>query len=502
LIEKVFLGSIVSLLGARVQEISDLPAMSLTEVLSRLLSVLSLIAINAFFVAAEFSMVTVRRSRINQLVEAGDIAALTVQSLQKSIERLLSTMQLGITLSSLALGWIGEETIAVLVRMSIASLPLPLYIKSAVPHSLGISIVTFFLLAYLQIVLGELFPKSVALLYSEQLARSLGPPSLLISRLFNPFVSFLNQSTRSLLQLAGIEYDLTHRPVTPQELQLIIATSTESSGLEAEERELLNNVFEFGEVWVEEVMVQRPNIIALPKTATLQTLLDEMAISNHSRYPVTGDSLDDIIGIIGFKQLAKPLAEGLLSPDTPIVTWMRAVRFVPEMMLLGELLPLMQSSSEEIAIVVDEFGGISGLVTLRDLIAEIIGRSYESPDSKEIALQVLDDRTFLVQAQLNVDDVNQILNLDLPVADDYQTIGGFLSYQLQRMPAVGDVWHCENAELTVVSACGPRLEQIQIQLLDGAAGDLILGEIVAAGGEVVAKGRKNSGLSSVAKLSH
>ncbi|MCW6053955.1 hemolysin family protein [Lyngbya sp. CCAP 1446/10] len=490
----------MSLLGARVQEIADLPAMTPTEVLSRLLSVLLLIAINAFFVAAEFSMVTVRRSRINQLVEAGDIAALTVQSLQKSIERLLSTMQLGITLSSLALGWIGEDTIAVLVRMSIASLPLPLYIKSALAHSLGISIVTFFLLAYLQIVLGELFPKSVALLYSEQLARSLGPPSLLISRLFNPFVSFLNQSTRSLLRFAGIEYDLKHRPVTPKELQLIIATSSESSGLEAEERELLNNVFEFGEVWVEEVMVPRPSIIALSKTATFQTLLDEMAISNHSLYPVTGDSLDDIIGIIGFKQLAKPLAEGLLSPDTEIVTWMGAVRFVPEMMLLGELLPLMQSSSEEIAIVVDEFGGISGLVTLRDLIAEIIGRTYQSPDSKEIALQVLDDRTFLVQAQLNVDDVNQILNLDLPVADEYQTIGGFLSYQLQRMPAVGEVWRGDNAELTVVSAIGPRLDQIQIQLLDATAGD-ILGEIVAAGGEVVAKGRSNSGLRGGARLS-
>jgi Hemolysins and related proteins containing CBS domains len=143
-------------------------------------------------------------------------------------------------------------------------------------------------------------------------------------------------------------------------------------------------VFEFGEVWVEEVMVPRPSIVALPKTATFQTLLDEMAISHHSRYPVTGDSLDDIIGIIGFKQLAKPLAQGLLSPDTPIVTWMGSVRFVPEMMLLGELLPLMQSSSEEIAIVVDEFGGISGLVTLRDLIAEIIGRSYESPTVKKL----------------------------------------------------------------------------------------------------------------------
>ncbi|WP_333077298.1 hemolysin family protein [Microcoleus sp. Pol1C5] len=492
----------MSLLGARVQEISDLPAMSSTEVLSRLLSVLLLIAINAFFVAAEFSMVTVRRSRINQLVEAGDVAALTVQSLQQSIERLLSTMQLGITLSSLALGWIGESTIAVLVRMSIGYLPLPIYIKSAIAHSFSISIVTFLLLAYVQIVLGELFPKSVALLYSEQLARTLGPPSLLIARVFKPFVSFLNQSTRSLLRFAGIEYDLRHRPVTPEELQLIIATSSESSGLEAEKRELLNNVFEFGEVWVEEVMVPRPSIVALPKTATFQTLLDEMAISHHSRYPVTGDSLDDIIGIIGFKQLAKPLAEGLLSPDTPILPWMDSVRFVPEMMLLGELLPLMQSSSEEIAIVVDEFGGISGLVTLRDLIAEIIGRSYESPDSKEIALQVLDDRTYLVQAQLNLDDVNQILNLDLPVTDEYQTIGGFLSYQLQRMPAVGEVWRGENVELTVVSVSGPRLDQLQIHLLEDAAGDRVLDEVTAADEEVVGKGRKNSGLSSVGKFSH
>ncbi|TAE80877.1 MAG: HlyC/CorC family transporter [Oscillatoriales cyanobacterium] len=480
---------------------ADLPAMSWAEVLSRLLSVLLLIAINAFFVTAEFSMVTVRRSRINQLVEAGDVPAITVQSLIHSIERLLSTMQLGITLSSLALGWIGEDTIAVLIRMSIGYLPLPIYLKSAIAHSASISIVTFFLLAYLQIVLGEILPKSVALVYSEQLARSLGPPSLLISRLFNPFVSFLNQSTRSLLQLAGIEYERTHQPVTPQELQLIIATSSESSGLEAEERELLNNVFEFGEVCVEEVMVPRPSIVALPKTATFQNLLDEMAISNHSRYPVTGDSLDDIIGIIGFKQLAKPLAEGLLSPDTPIVTWISAVRFVPEMMLLGELLPLMQGSSEEIAIVVDEFGGISGLVTLRDLIAEIIGRTYESPDNKEIALQVLDDRTFLAQAQLNVDDVNQILNLDLQVTDEYQTLGGFLSYQLQRMPAVGEVWRCENAELTVVSACGPRLDQIQIQLLDGAARDRVLGEVAAAGGEVGGKGRSNSGLKGAAKFS-
>ncbi len=479
---------------------ADLSAMGWTDVLSRLLSVMLLIAINAFFVAAEFSMVTVRRSRIAQLVEAGDVQAQTVQSLLRSIERLLSTMQLGITLSSLALGWIGEDTIAVLVQTSVASLPLPNYIKESIAHSVGISIVTFFLLAYLQIVFGELAPKSIALLYSEQLARGLGPLISTIARLFTPFIWFLNRSTRSLFQLAGIEYGATHRPVSPEELQLIIATSSESSGLQAEERELLNNVFEFGEVCVEEVMVPRPSIAVLPKTATFQTLLAEVASSNHSRYPVTGDSFDDIIGIIDFKELAKPLAEGLLSPDTPIATWMRPVRFVPEMMVLGELLPLMQREAEELAIVVDEFGGISGLVTLRDLIAEIIGRTYESPDSEEIALQVLDDRTFLVQAQLNVDDVNQILNLDLSVTDEYQTIGGFLSYQLQRMPAVGEVWRCENVEFTVVSVCGPRLDQIQIHLLSGAAGDRTLGEVAAADGEVAGKGRANSGLKSAEKF--
>jgi CBS domain containing-hemolysin-like protein len=479
---------------------AELSAMGWTDVLSRLLSVMLLIAINAFFVAAEFAMVTVRRSRINQLVEAGDVPAQTVQSLQQSIERLLSTMQLGITLSSLALGWIGEDTIAVLVQTSIASLPLPSYLKESIAHSVGISIVTFFLLAYLQIVFGELAPKSIALLYSEQLARGLSPLISGIAHLFSPFIWFLDRSTRSLLRLTGFEYGATHRPVTPEELQLIIATSSESSGLQAEERELLNNVFEFGEVCVEEVMVPRPNIAVLSKNATFQNLLAEVAVSNHSRYPVTGDSLDDIIGIIDFKQLAKPLAEGLLFPDTPIVSWMRPVRFVPEMMVLGELLPLMQREAEEIAIVVDEFGGISGLVTLRDLIAEIIGRTYESPDSEEIALQVLDDRTFLVQAQLNVDDVNQILNLNLPVTDEYQTIGGLLSYHLQKMPEVGEVWRSENAELTVVAACGPKLEQIQIRLLSGAADDRALSEVLEAEEKVTRKGRSNSRLKGVAKF--
>ncbi|MEM7717417.1 MAG: CNNM domain-containing protein, partial [Cyanobacteria bacterium P01_A01_bin.68] len=209
-----------------------------TEVGLRLLSVLLLIAINAFFVTAEFSMVTVRRSRIHQLVEAGDIQAIAVKVLQRSIDRLLSTTQLGITLSSLALGWIGESTIVELINVWLESIPVPGELNLFIAHSLSIPI-TFFLIAYLQIVLGELCPKSVAMLYSEELARFLGPSVTAIVRFFSPFIWILNQSTRFLLRLFGIEYTgkSWRPPVTPEELLLIISTERESTGLRARERE-------------------------------------------------------------------------------------------------------------------------------------------------------------------------------------------------------------------------------------------------------------------------
>lgn len=199
-----------------------------------------------FFVMAEFSMVTVRRTRIQQLVQTGDLGAIAVETLQKSIDRLLSTAQLGITLSSLALGWIGEGTIAVLVEQWFESWPLFLRANYLLAHSISVPM-AFFAIAYLQIVLGELCPKSVAMLYSEKLARFLAPSVKAIVRFFSPFIWILNQSNYWLLRLFRIEYtgQSWRPPVTPEELQLIISTERESTGLENAERELLNNVFEF-----------------------------------------------------------------------------------------------------------------------------------------------------------------------------------------------------------------------------------------------------------------
>jgi len=442
------------------------PGLTWADVGLRLLSVLLLIAINAFFVTAEFSMVTVRRSRIHQLVKAGDIQAIAVETLQRSIDRLLSTTQLGITLSSLALGWIGENTIVVLVNAWLKSWTLPETTTNFLAHSLSIPI-AFFLVAYLQIVLGELCPKSLALLYSEQLARFLGPSVKAIVRFFSPFIWILNQSTRCLLRVFGIEYtgQSWRPPVTSEELQMIIATERESTGLEHSERQLLNNVFEFGDVTAQDVMIPRTGIIALPKDATFQNLLQEMTASGHSRYPIIGESVDDIRGIVYFRDLAQPLAMEKLTFTSHLQPWMRPARFVPENTPLSELLPMMQQEKPAMVIVVDEFGGTVGLVTIQDVIGEIIGNTGEPEKNDDLLIEIVDQDTFLVQAQINLEDLNEVLNLNLPLTREYQTLGGFLLYQLQKMPTKGEIFLYENLQFTIVSVVGPRLHQIQVQRL-------------------------------------
>ncbi|MBW4463767.1 MAG: hemolysin family protein [Nodosilinea sp. WJT8-NPBG4] len=442
----------------------QLPAAAIA---SRLLAVLLLISINAFFVAAEFSMVSVRRSRISQLVSQGDVQAKTVQQLQRSLNRLLSTTQLGITLSSLALGWVGESTMAVTLAFWITQTPLSADQSEALAHALAIP-AAFFLVAYLQIVLGELCPKSVAMLYPEQLARFLGPPSLTIARLFNPFIWILNQSTRLLLRLVNIQYSdqVTYSRLTPEELQLIIRTTAETPGLEAEERVILNNVFEFRDVTAGEIMVPRTQINAIPLAATFGELIEVVADTEHSRYPVMGDSLDDIQGMVELKQFLQPLAHQQINADTLIRPWVKPARFVPEYTSLHELLATMQRTGEELVVVVDEFGGTAGLLTLRDLTTEIIGEIHEPDSDTEQPVQLLEDQSYRVKAHTDLEEVNTLLNLTLPYSDDYQTLGGFLIFQMQKIPNAGDRLVFADREWVVLSTDGPRLGDILVRSLD------------------------------------
>ncbi|MEO1619713.1 MAG: hemolysin family protein [Cyanobacteria bacterium J06632_3] len=478
------------------------PALTGPEIATRLMAVVALILLNAFFVTVEFSIVSVRRSRINQLVSVGDAQAQTVQKLQQKLTSLLSTTQLGITLSSLALGWIGEHTMAALIKHWFTRLPVSAQTAEFLAHSAALPI-AFLLLAYLQIVLGELCPKSVALNHPEYLARILGPPSLTIARFLNPFVWLLNQSTSLLLSLIGVKENSGGRygRVTPEELRLLINTSTEIPELKKGEREILSNVFEFRSATVEEVMVPRTQIAALSKTATFQELLDEIVMSGHSRYPVMGESLDDILGIIHFHDLARPLSQGTLSPETLIAPWITPVRVVPELLPLNELLSQMQQSAREMVIVVDEYGGTAGLVTFRDLTAEIVG-DVENVSS-EAQIITKDAHTLIFPAQTDLEDVNARLSLSLPTSDDYLTLGGFVIFELQKIPEVNEQLNYQDLEFTVVAAEGPKLTKIQIRrlgqpliLTNAEAPAAVRKAADKATGRPVPMGRKNAGEST------
>ncbi len=257
--------------------------------------------------------------------------------------------------------------------------------------------------------------------------------SKLSTRLFNPLIWVINHSTRWLLRLGGINYSGQgwRTPVSPQELQLIIATERESTGLKARARELLNNVFEFGDVTASEVMIQRNHMISLPINGTFESLLEVVTATGHSRYPVVGKSLDDVCGIIEFKELATPLVTGI-ALETPLKSWVRPVRFVPEHTPLSELLPIMQRSHLSMVMIVDEFGGIVGLATIKDLVAEIIGDTGEPGSADELMIERLDEQTYLVQAQMNLEDLNELLKLSLPLKKRISDIGGLFAISVTK----------------------------------------------------------------------
>ncbi|MBF2056447.1 MAG: HlyC/CorC family transporter [Cyanobacterium sp. T60_A2020_053] len=442
----------------------------------RLLAVFVLIAINAFFVTAEFAIVSVRRSRVNHLVLEGDIPFQTVQSLQKSLDRLLSTTQLGITLSSLALGWIGEGAIAQSLQSIVVSLSLSARLTDIFIHSISIPL-SFILLVYLQIVLGELCPKSLALIHAESLARFLAPSIRVIGIIFKPFIDIINQSTRFLLTIIGIKYNGQgwYQQVTPEELQLIIRTERESSGLEAEERELLSNVFEFGDVEAIEIMTPRVDIDAVNLNATYEDLFQEVALSNHSRYPVIGESLDDIRGFIHTRDclafLAQTTVEGADSSlsnklNQSIEDLIKPIKFISESTLLSEILTIMERSRLKMVIIVDEYGGTSGLVSMQDLINEILGYEESNQEDQEFSVKVIDEQNFLVSAQMNLEELNDLLDFDLPLTEEYNTLAGFLIYQWQKIPAQNEVFGFDNLVFTIADIDGPRLNKIKITVVN------------------------------------
>lgn len=431
----------------------------------RLGAVLFLVAANAFFVAAEFALVASRRTRIDAWVRRGDRKAMVVKKALLSLDRYISGTQLGITLASLGLGWIGEPAVAGTIEYLFAGLPAPL--DAIATHGVA-SGLAFAAITFLHIVLGELAPKALALLHPESTSRWVAPPLILFTIATNPFIWLLNGTANALLRLFGArpqsELERVH---SPEELRMLVEQSRRTGSLGVGNARLLEGVFEFSEKNARNVMTPRTDIVALPASSTIEEAADQVAAAGRSRYPVYGESLDDIVGVVHAKDILRALRAGNAKTVKNIA---RPAFFVPGTRDVEDVLADMKRQKVHIAIVLDEFGGTAGLVTMEDLLEEIVGPIYDEYDqapaaapgaTAAAAAAAASGAPPILTGGTEIGEVNRLLRLHLD-DDDYTTIGGLLFGKLGRLPKVGDRVTLQGTTFEILEMDGRRVGKVRV----------------------------------------
>jgi CBS domain containing-hemolysin-like protein len=421
-----------------------------------LILVLLLVAANGFFVAAEFSLVSVRRSRVVSLVESGDVRAATLLGLLDNLNSYISATQLGITMASLGLGWIGEPALSRLLEV-----PLHGLVSNAVRHTIAIA-AAFTIITCLHIVLGELAPKTLALDRAERVAMAVAWPLRLFHSLFRWPIWLLDFAGRSTVRLLGLQCSPDHASVyTVDELRQIINISHTSGTLEADEQQLLHRIFEFSDSEVQDVMIPRNAVTALPVTATLDETLAAFNSRGFSRIPVYQEQLDNIVGIAVRRDL-EPFLSHSNTQDFDLAVLIHPPRFIPANAQLSTALKQMQSARTHMIFVVDEYGGFEGIITLEDLLEEIVGEIDDEYDDVSPSQCIEDNDDYLLDGMLTVREVNIRLNLQLPEDAPYSTIAGFLLAQAGRLLQPGENIIFQETRFTVESVDRKRIRRVRV----------------------------------------
>ena len=424
----------------------------------RLLAVVALVLANAFFVAAEFALVAARRTRIEAMVRRGDRKARTVQAALQDLYRQLSAAQLGITVASILLGYVSEDTVAHLFRDWFAALPplLDFLTRGGVASTVAVAVVSF-----LHVVFGEQAPKAWAITHPESTSRWVAAPLIFFSWITRPFTDLLNWSAGRVGRLLGLkgttaELEQIH---SPEELRMLVEQSRKRGKLDADDARLLQGVFEFSEKTAREVMTPRTEMVALPADLTLEQAADQVAIAGRSRYPVYGESLDDILGVVHAKDI---LAGVRAAKGGTLRTVLRPAMFVPGTREVEDVLADMKRQKIHLAIVLDEFGGTAGLVTMEDLLEEIVGPIYDEYDQPGGELRVAPPGAApVISGATPLRDVNRVFGLELD-EQDYTTIGGFLFGAIGRLPKVADQVAVKGAVFEILEMDGRRVGKVRV----------------------------------------
>jgi len=413
--------------------------------------------LNGFFVAAEFAMVKVRASQIELRAQQGSLLAGLARHILAHLDAYLSGCQLGITLASLGLGWIGEPVVATLVADVAAAMGISM--DPSTLHSVSIAI-AFSLITVLHIVLGEMAPKSWAIRKAEAVTLAVAVPMRAFYFVFKPIITSLNWMSNALLKSIGIQPSSDHETHSAQELLYLVQESGRQGALEVSERELIENVFEFTETTASQVMVPRSRIVGVDIATPVAALLDRVMDEGYSRLPVYAQSIDTIVGIL----YAKDLLTMMHHTDLIILQdILHPAYMVSEEMPLKQLLREMQARRVHMAIVLDEFGGTAGLITLEDIVEEIVGNIQDEYDDEAPAVAATTPDVFDLAASVHIDEANDILPVPLPESDEYETVGGLINARAGRIPAVGDVVTIEPYECEIIGSTPRRVERVRLR---------------------------------------
>jgi CBS domain containing-hemolysin-like protein len=417
---------------------------------------LVLVALNGFFVAAEFALVRVRDSRLVQLEQEGSSRAGRVRAALQDLDAYLSVCQVGITVASLALGWVGEPAVSALIRPLLHGVGIENErIVELIAVVLGFAVIT-----YAHLVFGEQAPKYYSIQRAEGVSMNISRPLRFFMILFRPLVWLVNASTNFILRPWGIRLGEEMEAHSEEELRIMISSSTSSGVLDPQERDYLNNVFDFGDTVARAVMVPRPDIEALPITASLEELVERAAFGRYTRYPVYEGDLDNVLGAVHVKDLFRAAKED--GDGFDIRPLIRDCLVVPETKRIEQILREFQSRKLQMAIVIDEWGSVEGLITIEDVVEELVGEIQDEFDEDEAAIEPLGENTYAVDGRIPITDVNDYFDLDLP-HEDFDTIGGFVLGSLGRPPEPGDVVPADGVTLRVKSVDGPRVSMLTLE---------------------------------------
>jgi CBS domain containing-hemolysin-like protein len=418
-----------------------------------LLAVFGLVLANAFFVAAEFALVGARATRLEEMSNAGDRKATLALTAVQSLDRYISATQLGITLASLGLGWIGEPAVARLIEGAFAFLPAGL--RPLTVHGLAVGI-AFAFITMLHIVLGELAPKAIALLYPERTSGLVVAPLMGFSWVMAGPIRLLNGLAARTLRIFRIRAPTSHERVhSVEEIRMLVERSGEEGRLPQEDARMLEGVFEFSEKTAEEVMTPRTEVVALPADATVEAAVDVAAEAKKSRYPVYQETLDEIVGIVHTKDLLQALRQ---RPGSLVKDLLRPPLFVPGTREVEDVLVDMKRMKTHMAVVLDEYGGTAGVVTMEDLLEEIVGPIVDEFDVTERPEEAAGAS---LDGAMPIGDFNAAYGENLSEAD-YTTLGGWIFGQLGRLPRVGDRVAAGKHTLEVVEMEGRRVASVRV----------------------------------------